>query len=86
MFEFTQKDKELLEKLGLTHQGRELIQLLKRIKNETDKASSIPDGADYAVEAKGRALFAKMIKKILDGMIKTPGKNFSDTEDLDDWS
>lgn len=85
MFDFTQKEKELLEKLGQTGQGRELAQLLKRIKNETDKASNIPDGADYAVEAKGRALFAKMLKKILDGMIKTPGKNFNDPDDLDSW-
>lgn len=86
MFDFSQKEKELLEKIGATGNGREFISLLKKMKNDIDKTSNIKEGADYAAEVKGRAITTKIINKLLDGMIKTPGKNFSDSEDLDDWS
>ena len=86
MFEFSNKEKELLEKMGQSGSGREFIQLLKKIKSSIDKTSNIPDGSDYAAEVKGRAIAAKVIDKLLDGMDKNPKKNFIDTEDLDDWS
>lgn len=86
MFEFNQKEKDLLEKIGLSGTGRDLIQLLKKIKHHTDKTSNIPDGSDYGAEVKGRAIATKIIDKLLEVMDKNPKKNFQNPEDLDDWS
>lgn len=86
MFEFSTQEKQLLEKIGLSGSGREFIHLLKKMRADIDKTSNIKDGADYGAEVKGRAITTKIINKLISSMEKTPGTNFKETEDLNDYS
>lgn len=85
MFELSKTELELLEKIGHSGNGRELIHLLKKIRADIDKTTNIPDNSDYGAEVKGRALTTKILNKLLSGMEKNKIKSPTDTEDLDNW-
>ncbi len=79
MYDFSKSESDFLKRFGETSNGKELLALLERIKSKTDRASSIPAGADYGAQVEGRRLVNTLFTDIINHMNKKE-RNRSDRE------
>lgn len=75
MYEFDKNEKDFLQRIGQTGNGKELKNILANIKAKVDSASSIPKDADYGAHVEGRKLVNSFLADIL--MLMSRKKNIS---------
>jgi hypothetical protein len=58
---FLDNEKKFLQALGRSSEGRELVQILERVKKEFSSIDSIDGTKDYGAQVEGRKLFGTFV-------------------------
>lgn len=81
MISFNEKEKNILSTLGKTHEGKEFMNILNRIKKEMDSVKGIT--SNYDAEVIGRQFVVSMIETLEQHIFKK--ERISTTYNRDDF-